>query len=71
MGSGSLKILDEQNFEIEYEEYDKRKHPVIVIGKGSYVQNKRLIQLTFDDMPVMKPEIQLRKLLTVTGSNCA
>jgi hypothetical protein len=61
VGIGVLKIVDENRFEIEYEERYK-KQDRIVIGRGTYTQQKRLLTLHFEDIPVVAPEIRLEKI---------
>jgi hypothetical protein len=59
-GIGVLKIVNENRFEIEYEDGYK-KAGANSIWQRHYTQQKELLTLHFEDIPVVAPEIRLKK----------
>jgi hypothetical protein len=63
IGSGALILKPGNAFEMDYEFPLKRKQAgKIYYGKGTYVQQKRKLFLTFNDLPSEKSEIVLTRI---------
>lgn len=62
IGSGSLEILDDKHFRMEYTEYISKKQDRITVGTGTYTQQKGTLTLTFEDMPKVASEIRIHKI---------
>lgn len=63
VGIGSLELKPGNEFEIDYEFPLKRKRTgKVYYGKGTYVQCKKKLFLTFEDLPPARSEIALTKI---------
>jgi hypothetical protein len=63
IGIGSLALKPNNTFEIDYEFPLKRKQAgKMYYGKGTYVQDKKKLFLTFEDLPPARSEITLKKI---------